>query len=278
MRPWLHGPCLVLTALILCSCTIWGGGPREIPGQPDLERSQSLVSRVAKDPAANTYFKDELSRARQDIERAIQIWNDEKGRLDEDDDEWLEIRHLNYMARQRTALVVMKLRGLDAQRELAELQSEYAQALAHVPRPEPENVPAAKPSRLPQSLQVLRPRHEPRGLILTLDQQFLGGGSQVAPAEAAYDALLEYLVANPAKVVSCEGHVGEHGQADVQKLSQQLARQVQDQLLKRGLEFSRVTAVGYGNSRTLAPPGAATGHSRVEIVISDSVPITYDDP
>lgn len=262
-------------ALLLGGCAMWGGGPREVPSNPDLERSQSLISRVGQDPTVSAHFKAELEHARRDIEQAILIWNEEGGRLDDDDDEWLQIRHLNYMARQRTAIVVMKARGLDAQRELGELQSRHADDLAQARRPEPEHVSAGKSHRLPTALQVFRPRHESRGLVLTVDPQLLEGGKQQAQVDSVYDALLEYLVANPGKVVSCEGHAAGSSQSEAQRLSQQHARKVQDKLLERGLEFSRVTAVGYGASRMLAPI-AITGKYRVEIVISDSDPITYD--
>jgi outer membrane protein OmpA-like peptidoglycan-associated protein len=90
--------------------------------------------------------------------------------------------------------------------------------------------------------------------------------------EALLDALLEYLVGHPAKNVACEGHSGsEESDASGQYLSQQRARAVQQALLEGGLEFSRITAVGYGGTHPLVSDGVVLGRSaRVEIVISDS--------
>jgi outer membrane protein OmpA-like peptidoglycan-associated protein len=243
-------------ALLLSGCMLWGGGPRETPPNAELERSRALIAQAAKNPTISEHFKDDLARARAALDQADRIWNEERGRLDEDDEEWLEIRHLNHMARQRTALAVMKARALDARRELQALQSSAP------PRVAPPPVVDAPMSALPAPLRSLQPRQEARGLVLTLDDRhFEPGGARLVGSDTLLDAVLQYLVANPAKTLACEGY--SEG-AEAQKLSQQRARVVQQELLERGLELSRVTAVGYGN--------AGSNGARVELVISDSAP------
>lgn len=272
MRQILAG--LVLS--LLGGCALWGGAVLEVPANPELEHSRNQIERAAKNPTISAHFKDELATAQAALDQAQAIWIAERGRLDEDDDEWLEMRHLNYVARQRTAIIVMKARGLDAQQQLSELQSERAQVLASARKPEVQAAPQSAPDRLPATLQSLQPRQEARGLVLTLDERHFNATQQLIDSEPQFDALMEYLVANPGTRVSCEGHVDASlGASQGQRLSQQRARAVQDALLRRGVEFSRVTAVGYGATRP-QQPGSTTGNGRVEIVISDSAPVTYD--
>jgi outer membrane protein OmpA-like peptidoglycan-associated protein len=258
---------LIPAVALLGGCMLWGGGPRETPPNPELERSRALIAQAARNPTVSEHFKDDLARARAALDQADMIWSEERGKLDEDDEEWIEIRHLNHMARQRTALAVMKARALDARRELQALQS------GTPPRPGVTGKPpaaAAGPglSALPAPLRSLQPRLESRGLVLTLDDRhFESGGARLLDGAAApLDAVLQYLVANPAKNLACEGY--SEG-AETQKLSQQRARVVQQELLERGLELSRVTAVGYGTA------GNGSG-TRVELVISDTPAPDYD--
>jgi outer membrane protein OmpA-like peptidoglycan-associated protein len=291
--------CLLLACLSLAGCELWFGGGRqrepaddsaraqkveaparpkakakpEIPLHPELARSQALLAEAAALPTAGNQFMGELEQARARLDQAVAIWKAEKGKLDEDDEEWHEVHHLNYLARQRTAIVVMKARGLDAQHQLAALQSPGARSAAQPRRPKPITTRPAVATDLPPLLQELRPRQEPRGLVLTLDERhFAPGQASLMNGEALLDALLEYLVGHPAKNVACEGHSGsEESDASGQYLSQQRARAVQQALLEGGLEFSRITAVGYGGTHPLVSDGVVLGRSaRVEIVISDS--------
>lgn len=266
-------PILVLCAL-LAGCTLWGGGTRvtrEIPRHPELERTRALIERAEKDPASRDAFKAEVDRSRAAYSAALAIWNEERGTVDEDDDEWQEISHLNHVARQRVSIVLMKARGLAAQREMAELlRSTNSAALRPSRRPgviaESRPVSTALPEILRSRLQA---REDTRGLILTLhDAYFAPGSADLQGGDAELDALVSFLVANPSRPVTCEGHSDSHGaEAANQKLSQQRAREVQQALLERGLEFTRVTAIGYGSQAD------ASGRSgrRVEIVVAEPV-------
>lgn len=272
------------TSLLLGGCMLWGGSqPRQTPSSPDpssphpsspeLERTRDLINQAARHPTVSSHFKVEIERARANLDQAVLLWNEEDGKPDEDDEEWREISHLNYLARQRTAIVVMQARGLDAQRELGELQSERERLLAHSRKPQAPSAVSAPTSGFPQSLQALRPRQEARGLVLTLDDSYFENDKpRLANSGALLDDLLKYLVANPAMSVACEGYFdAQSGETRAQLLSQQRARAVQEALLERGLEFSRVTAVGYGSRRPLSgSQGEFSGRNnrRVEIVIA----------
>lgn len=292
----------LLFGLWLTGCELWfGGGYRQpvdgagaaastdaatrpgtasrprIPLHPELERSQLLLSRAMGQPTGKAEFMSELQQAQTLLDEAIQIWIEEKGRLDADDEEWQALHHLNHLARQHTAIAVMKARGLDARRELAGLQTPGAEAR----KSERVLQPMAQPpvaAELPLPLRELRPRQGERGLILTLDARyFVPGEATLINGEPLLEALAEYLVANPGMSIACEGHSGsDDAGASGQQLSQQRARALQQGLLERGLEFSRITAVGYGSTRPLVRDGVTLGHSaRVEIVLSDTAPPDY---
>lgn len=275
---------LLLAGIPLGGCALFGGKPAAaIPPNPELEYSRSLIDQAGRDATISTHFRGDLERARATLDQALMIWNEERGRLDEDDDEWQEIRHLNHMARQRTALIVMQARALDAQYGLNELQSEHERQLLAQSHKQAVLRPATAASQsslqLSQVLQALRPRQEPRGLVLTLDERnFAPGQGQLVGDGEVFDALLQYLVANPGKTVSCEGYANELSAKDnSQRLSQARARAVQDALLERGLELSRVTAVGYGNTGQVRDGQENnSGSNRVEIVLSDSAPVDFD--
>ena len=276
--------------LFLSGCGLFGGGSQQttqpaqpvqpakpkFPIHPELERSQAWIDEVAANQTSSSHFQPDLERAQTALDQARVIWKKEKGKVDEDDEEWMEILHLNHVARQRAAIVVMKTRGLDVKRELDELQSRHKGRVAPRQRPvTPRATPQTIPG-LPMVLQSLHPRLEARGLVLTLGEHFFQSGQAwLVNSEALLDALLEYLAANPGKNVACEGYSDSRdGHAAGQRLSQQRARTVQEALLERGVEFSRITAVGYGAERpqSSVPSG---GSRRVEIVISDAPPIEY---
>jgi len=275
---------IALVLMIACqinACALWENSvrapPRAVPPHPELERTRMLLDRAAKDPMVQQHFKTDIDRARAEYERAQAGWVAERGDLDEEDDEWRDIRHMNYMARQRAAIAIMKARGMDAQRGILEI-SASTRGLPGVTAPDPAAIekPAARiPDSLrtlpvlSEALQRLAPRQENRGMVLTFNEHYFAQGqAALTGGEAELDALVKYLVARPSSSVACEGHSeGQGAEALNQKLSQQRARGVQQALLERGLEFSRVTAVGYGS---LQPQQNGARGRRVEVVITDS--------
>ncbi|MBL7938701.1 MAG: OmpA family protein [Flavobacteriales bacterium] len=103
---------------------------------------------------------------------------------------------------------------------------------------------------------------------LDIDLKSLDAGSQVTmkniffatasaelheDSEAEFDQLQELLTKNPALKLEIGGHTDTDGSAEFnRKLSEQRAIAVRDELVKRGIDQGRLSAVGFGDSQPVA--------------------------
>jgi OOP family OmpA-OmpF porin len=85
------------------------------------------------------------------------------------------------------------------------------------------------------------------------------------------DRLIAFLKENPDKRVDLEGHTDSVGTEKYnQGLSERRAASVQDYLTKRGVNASRITMKGFGESKPIADNKTAEGRAknrRVEIKV-----------
>jgi outer membrane protein OmpA-like peptidoglycan-associated protein len=115
-----------------------------------------------------------------------------------------------------------------------------------------------------------------RGLVLTLGDVLFGSGdAQLQPsANRTMLKLVQYLQANPKRLVRIEGYTdntGEH--AFNQALSQDRAQAVADMLVDLGIAESRLEVQGYGDQYPVEANASERGRAlnrRVEIVFSDN--------
>lgn len=116
-----------------------------------------------------------------------------------------------------------------------------------------------------------------RGLLLRLAESELRftGGSATLPAGkfASLDRIAALLAEQPALTVRIEGHTDSLGGNEINlPLSRQRAVAVQDALIERGVDATRLTADGLGASRAIAENTTAAGRSknrRVEIYVME---------
>ena len=122
-------------------------------------------------------------------------------------------------------------------------------------------------------------KQESRGMVITLSGSvlFTSGRSELLPAaqlklNEVAKALTEQ---DPESLMVVEGHTDSQGKADFnQKLSQDRAQSVRDYLVSRGIAGDRITAAGFGPSRTVGDNATAEGRAnnrRVEIVVKPKV-------
>jgi len=118
-------------------------------------------------------------------------------------------------------------------------------------------------------------KQEPRGMVITLSGSvlFASGKSELLPAamvklNEVADALTKQ---DTDSSIVVEGHTDSQGSASTnQDLSQRRAQSVRDYLVSRGLAADRVTAQGFGSSRSVADntsPEGRANNRRVELVV-----------
>jgi outer membrane protein OmpA-like peptidoglycan-associated protein len=118
-------------------------------------------------------------------------------------------------------------------------------------------------------------KQETRGMVITLSGGVLFTSGKAALLPAAQLKLNDVATAlteqDPESTMVVEGHTDSQGGADFnQKLSEQRAQVVRDYLVSRGIASDRITAQGFGPSRTIGDNATAEGRAnnrRVEIVV-----------
>jgi|SRR6188768_3577539 len=121
-------------------------------------------------------------------------------------------------------------------------------------------------------------KQEPRGMVITLSGAVLFASAKSDLLPAAQLKLNEVANAliqeDPLSKIVVEGHTDSQGAAAYnQDLSQRRAQAVRDYLVSRGIASDRVTAQGFGPTRSVADnksPEGRADNRRVEIVIQPS--------
>jgi outer membrane protein OmpA-like peptidoglycan-associated protein len=118
-------------------------------------------------------------------------------------------------------------------------------------------------------------KQEPRGMVITLSGSvlFASAKSELLPAaQMKLNDVAEALTKqDPDSNIVVEGHTDSQGGASYnQDLSQHRAESVRDYLVSRGIAKDRVTAQGFGLTRSIADNSSPEGRAnnrRVEIVV-----------
>lgn len=266
-----------------------------------LEQARSAVSAVAGDPIVNQYAPVELKAATDALAQADREWAD-------DHDE-SETNHLAYVARQRAEIAtnVARSRQLDAniqqagseadrirlqartmEADQARLRAQQAQAQALSAEQRAAQQQATANAALAQAsaaqdrvraleaqLREMEALQTERGLIVTLgDVLFAFNKAELTPQAAPrLDKLAGFLRQFPDRRLLIEGYTDSVGSDSYnQDLSQRRAQSVRDALAQRGVDPSRITAMGYGKGFPVADNASPEGRAmnrRVEIVIAD---------
>ena len=271
--PRMGGMLAAACVLALAACA--ARGPL-----PELETARSDVNRTAANPEVGRRAPLELKQATDALARADRVWNEDGDRA--------EALHQAHLARQRaeTANALAQARTdddamKDARSEAdrmrlqargREVDSARGEARAAQAQADQAN---ARATALEARLKELQAQQTERGLLVTLgDVLFEFGKAQLLPsAGARLDKLAEFLRQYPDRKLLIEGHTDSVGsEAANQTLSQRRAESVQQALVMRGVDPSRITTRGYGKTFPVASNGNAEGRAlnrRVEVVIAD---------
>lgn len=123
-------------------------------------------------------------------------------------------------------------------------------------------------------------KQEPRGMVITLSGSVLFASAKWDLLPAAQvklnDVANALIKEDPISKIVVEGHTDSQGTAaNNQVLSQQRAQVVRDYLVTRGIASDRITAQGFGPSRSVADNTSTEGRAnnrRVEIVVTPTTP------
>ena len=118
-------------------------------------------------------------------------------------------------------------------------------------------------------------KQETRGMVITLSGGvlFTSGKSELMPAAQLKlnDVAKALTEQDPESTMVVEGHTDSQGASEFnQKLSAARAQAVRDYLVSRGIASDRISAEGFGPSRTIGDNATAEGRAnnrRVEIVV-----------
>ena len=137
------------------------------------------------------------------------------------------------------------------------------------PPPPPPPAPAAEPAPAPAPPAQVAEKIILRGVNFDFDKDEIRSDAAVILDEAA--GIL--TGAHPGARVRIEGHTDSTGpEAYNQGLSERRANSVRSYLVSHGVDASRLTTVGYGESRPLADNGTREGRAlnrRVELQVEE---------
>lgn len=167
-------------------------------------------------------------------------------------------------------------------------QAETARVKAETARVQAEVDAQAAKAQLKEQTEKLREfarvTEEARGLVINLSSGtvFASGQSVILPAaNNKLDQVAELMKKQPERKATVEGHTDADGSdAFNLMLSQQRADAVRIYLIARGVDSSRISAIGLGESRPVADNRTSEGKAnnrRVEIVLSP-LPVPLPSP
>jgi outer membrane protein OmpA-like peptidoglycan-associated protein len=191
--------------------------------------------------------------------------------------ERLRLQNLTRAEETERALEEAQAARLDS--EISAAQAEQARRLAEAQALEAQlsrreaELAAAAADSLRMQLQGMTARSEARGQVMTISGEAFASGQSALRAEARdnLQKVIDLINANPGASVLIEGHTDSQGSANLnQVLSQRRAEAVRDALIQKGVDGSRLRAVGLGKDRPVADNGTAEGRARnrrVEVVV-----------
>lgn len=261
--------------ILVASSALTIGACSSLPERIDsLEQARATISSVERDPLAQEAAALELSDARQRLAAADRAY---------EESEDLEIvEHYAYLADRHARIAEQKIAEARAREELSRAEARRNEVLLEAREREAElqaeraDEAEQRAEALAEELEYIQSQNTERGLVLTLsDILFATDQSALRPgASTTLDELAAFLTDYPERRVLIEGHADSRGPAGYNiELSQRRASAVQDALITRGIEPTRIQTVGLGEEYPVASNQTSAGmqqNRRVEIVLSDA--------
>lgn len=246
IRPWL----IVLLALVLAGC---GGAPVKKDSASTLATAETVVAQATNNPKVAQHAPVELKEAQRTLDSAKHA------------DNRTTANHLAYLAMRRAQIAQASAKESMAENSIEQALNQQ-QKLVHKAR-------ARQMEELRQKLSGLHPRQTGQGMVLTLSNVLFAVNSSQLDASAMQplDKLASFLKEHPSDRVRIAGYTDNSGSATYNRqLSKERAEAVQSAMVQRGINPSRMTAVGHGEQNPVASNQTKSGRQqnrRVEFTI-----------
>jgi len=286
-----------MAALLSTAC----GSP---PISPELRTARDAYEEAAKGPASELAPAD-LDNARQALDRAEEAFRknhksqatkdyaylaqrsaemaDIAGQIEQEKRARKDLKQkLEELEKRRANMTREELEAAKA--ELAEKQRKIEGQAEDLNKTaaqleEERKLRAAAEKRLSAALTSLKEigdiKEEKRGVVITLSGSvlFASGKHELLPiAKDRLDEVAKALADQGYKKIVVEGHTDSVGAESVNEaLSLKRANSVREHLVSKGIEGAKITAVGLGESRPVAPndtPEGRANNRRVELVVT----------
>ena len=249
---------LLIASLAACASSV--------TAPDELTEARLKVEQLSADPMAAN-FQDDISRAESELAAADRQLGDGQ--------DMAEVKHSAYLAGRYADLVTAQADNLRAQQTIREA-ADRRQTLLLESREAELAAAESRTESLATELEDLKAEETERGQLLTLsDVRFDTGKIVLSPsAERSLDQMADYLKDSESSQFIIEGHTDSSGSDSYNmELSQLRADLVRSALVGRGVEPTRITAVGKGESSPLVPndtPAGRLQNRRIEVILPDS--------
>jgi outer membrane protein OmpA-like peptidoglycan-associated protein len=240
---------------------------------PKLEKARAELKSLQENKAVQAYAPAPLLDAEQALKRAENA-HEERDKTTRDHQYYLAKRSMETAeAITATNMVQQETKAIGQERERLAIAGREAQIEKQ--RSELEQA-QARSRELESELSALEAKRTDRGMLLTLDDVFFetAGANIKSGASRTLDKVVAFMKSNPDQEIIVEGHTDSLGTASFnQRLSEQRAEAVKQQIVARGVEPDRVDTQGYGESRPVASNESQGGRQlnrRVEIIFPDN--------
>jgi outer membrane protein OmpA-like peptidoglycan-associated protein len=255
---------LVATSLLVLSLAACSSAPKQVDS---LETTRAAVAQSSGDENLVKHAPAELSAAKDALNEADRVWKD--------DASVPTVEHYAQLANQKLEIAQMVADRKMAEEQLAsqKAKQQEVQHSLQLRRTERAHNTAIAFNKQVSEMQG---RSTHRGIVATLDDTMFQPKSAYLTTAADFkiQKIADFLRDNPQRRAIIEGHTDDAGDADFNlDLSRDRAYSLRSALINRGINASRIRALGFGGSVPLNDANtqvAAQENHRVDIIFPDT--------
>ncbi|MFK7996793.1 MAG: OmpA family protein [Granulosicoccus sp.] len=259
-----HRSPVLAVGILVIGLSACSSAPKEVEL---LEQVRYDYAEVAQNVTVVKHAPEVLDEARDALQTADSRWKKK-------DDQW-RVEHYAYLAKQRIKTAKLISERLETDREIEGMVSERRNLTLKLRDAELKKA-RQEAMDLKRQMAALQAEQTERGMVLTLgDVLFDVDKATLAPGAARNIAKIATFMRNyPERRAVIEGHTDSVGEADYNMdLSRDRAFAVRDALVDAGIEASRMSTQGFGETLPVATNdthAGRQGNRRVEIIFPDA--------